>query len=450
MFMEQLDGTILVTALPNIARTFNVTAAELDVAVSAYLVTLVVMIPASGWIADRFGARRVYFSAIVIFVLASILCGISQSVWQFIGARVLQGLGGSIMVPVGRLIVLKKIEKSDLMRAMAYLTWPALSAPLLGPPLGGFITTYWSWQWIFYINVPLGLIALVFAWNIVPRSAVTSQRRPFDAAGFGLTGLATLSLLFGIEVLGREGVSGWAGLALLALGAASATLAIRRGVRIEKPIISFDAFRVLTFRIALCGGGIYRACLAAVPFLLPLLLQIGFGVDPLTSGTLVLGLFAGNLGMKPGTSWILRRFGFRRTLLAAGSVGILTMLGCILLTADIAHPLVIGLLFISGLARSMQFTTINTIAFSDVPQAEMPSANALFSMSQQSGNAFGVAVAGALLRFAPVIVGGTAGDVAHFHFAFLCVAVLASVAMIDFFRMPQNAGDGLRGPAAGR
>src|SRR4051812_5106440 len=205
MFMEQLDGTILVTALPNIASSFGETAARLDIGVSAYLVTLTFMIPASGWIADRLGAKRVYASAIILFVLASILCGASQNVWQFVGARVLQGLGGAMMVPGGRLIVLRETEKKDLIRAIAYLTWPALSAPPLGPPLGGFITSYFSWHWIFYINVPLGLIALVFVWRIVPAVAKIERGR-FDASGFFLTGTAILSIVSGIELIGRTGV----------------------------------------------------------------------------------------------------------------------------------------------------------------------------------------------------------------------------------------------------
>ena len=247
MFMEQLDGTILVTALPNIASSFGETAARLDVSVSAYLVTLVFMIPASGWIADRLGARRVFAAAILLFVLASILCGASQNVWQFVGARVLQGLGGAMMVPVGRLIVLRETEKKDLIRAIAYLTWPALSAPLLGPPLGGFITAYFSWHWIFYINVPLGLIALFFVWRIVPMTPAI-ERGAFDTRGFFLTGTAILGILAGIELIGRSGIPAIAALALFAFGLGCGVAAVRRAVAIDHPMISLAAFRTLTFR----------------------------------------------------------------------------------------------------------------------------------------------------------------------------------------------------------
>lgn len=442
MFMEQLDGTILVTALPNIATSFGETAARLDLAVSAYLVTLALMIPASGWIADRLGAKRVYASAIMLFVLASVLCGASQSVWQFVAARILQGLGGAMMVPVGRLIVLRETEKKDLIRAIAYLTWPALSAPLLGPPLGGVITTYFSWHWIFYINVPLGLAALFFVWRIVPRSEVM-DRRKFDVAGFFLTGTGILGVLFGIELLGRPGIPILAALALFAFGLACGTTAVRRALGSDAPLISLEAFRTLTFRLAMRGGGTFRGCLAAMPFLLPLMFQVGFGLDPVTSGTLILGIFAGNLGMKPATTWIIKNIRFRRTMLVSGCIAVATMLCCAMLTADTPHALIVALLVVSGMARSMQFTTFSTLAFSDVPKPAMGGANTLFSMQQQAATACGVAVAGALLRLLSLSHEGEQ-TVMDFHLAFLAIAVVAVISMIDFYRVPLNAGEALR------
>jgi len=442
MFMEQLDGTILVTALPEIARSFGGTAAQLDLSVSAYLVTLSFMIPASGWIADRLGAKRVYGWAIVLFILASILCAASQTVWQFVGARILQGLGGAMMVPVGRLIVLRETEKKDLIRAIAYLTWPALSAPLLGPPLGGFITAYFSWHRIFYINVPLGLVALFFVWKIVPGSQFV-ERRKFDAAGFFLAGTAILSLLFSIEMLGRAGIPIIAAVALFGFGLACGVMAIRRGLYISAPLISFEAFRTLTFRLAMRGGGVFRGCLATLPFLLPLLFQVGFGLDPVTSGTLMLAIFAGNLGMKPATTWVLRHFRFKRIMLVSGCIALATMLGCALLTAQTPHVVIVALLVVSGLARSMQFTSLSTLAFSDVPKPAMGGANTLFSMQQQAANACGVAIAGALLRLAPFSHGGVQ-TVADFQFTFIVIAMLAAIAMIDFYKVPLNAGEALR------
>ena len=443
MFMEQLDGTILVTALPNIAASFDETAARLDVSVSAYLVTLSVMIPASGWIADRLGAKRVYGFAIALFVLASVLCGASQTIWQFVGARILQGLGGAMMVPVGRLIVLRGTEKRDLIRVIAYLTWPALSAPLLGPPLGGFITTYASWHWIFYINVPLGLVALLYVWKIVPGDQVR-ERRKFDVAGFFLTGGAILSLLFSIELLGRTGIPIVAAVVLFCFGLACGITVVQRSLNMSAPLISLVAFHTLTFRLAMRGGGIFRGCLVALPFLLPLLFQVGFGLDPVTSGTLLLGIFIGNLGMKPATSWILRYVGFRRTMLVSGCIAIATMLGCAMLTVQTPQVLIIALLVISGLARSMQFTTLSTLAFSDVPKPWMGSANTLFSMQQQAANAGGVAVAGALLRLISLSHEHGVQTVEDFQFTFVIIALFAAFSMIDFYRVPLNAGEALR------
>ena len=442
MFMEQLDGTILVTALPNIAKTFGTSAAGLDLSVSAYLVTLSFMIPASGWVADRLGAKRVYGAAILLFILASILCGASQTAWQFIAARILQGLGGAMMVPVGRLIVLRETDKRELIRSIAYLTWPALSAPLLGPPLGGFITMYFSWHWIFYINVPLGLVALAVAWQVVPNVHV-EERRKFDAAGFFLTGIATLGLLSGIELLGRPGISAFATVAVFGIGIASAAAAVRRSLTTPHPLISVTVFRTLTFKLAMRGGGVFRGCLATLPFMLPLLFQVGFGLDPVISGTLVLGIFIGNLGMKPGTSWILRHFKFRRIMLVSGATAIATMIGCALIDAQTPHAVIIALLIVSGLARSMQFTTLTTMAFSDVPKPLMGNANTLLSMQQQAANAFGVATAGALLRLASLSQAGGSQTVESFHLVFLLIAAIAAVSMFDFYRVPLNAGEAL-------
>jgi EmrB/QacA subfamily drug resistance transporter len=443
MFMEQLDGTILVTALPSIASSFGGTAASLDLSVSAYLVTLSFMIPASGWIADRLGAKRVFGCAIVLFIVASILCGGSQNVWQFVGARILQGLGGAMMVPVGRLIVLRETEKKDLIRAIAYLTWPGLSAPLLGPPLGGFITTYFSWHWIFFINVPLGMIALLFVWKLVPASLPVVPRK-FDAPGFFLTGTSILAILAGIEMLGRSGIPITAAVAVFLFGAGCGVVAVRRALKITAPLISLDAFKTRTFQLAMRGGGFFRGCLTTIPFLLPLLFQVGFGLDAVTSGTLVLGVFIGNLGMKPATSWIIRHIRFRRIMLVSACVAVATLLCFAMLTAQTPHALIIALLIVSGMARSMQFTTLSTLAFSDVPKPAMGGANTLFSMQQQAANACGVAVAGALLRMVSLAHEGGVQTVADFQVTFIIIAVLAVVSMIDFVKVPANAGEALR------
>lgn len=448
MFMEQLDGTVIATALPQMANSFGVAAVDLNVGMSAYLLTLAVFIPASGWVADKFGGRTVFTLAIVVFTFASILCGSSQQLWQFIAARVLQGVGGAMMVPTGRLIVLRNTEKQHLMRAIAYLTWPALSAPILGPPLGGLITTYASWRWIFFLNIPLGLIAIALALMLVP-NVRGSGRGPFDWIGFAMTGLAGAGLIYSLELVGRSHLSGSVSALMLALSVGIGVLTIRHMLRAKHPLIDLHPFQVPTFMIAVRGGILFRAAIAALPFLLPLLFQLVFGLDPLNSGLLLLALFAGNLGMKPATSTVLNRLGFKTTLLANGCIAIATIFGCSLLTPDTPKLVIVPLLFVSGLARSMQYTTLNTLAFADVPQPRMSGANTLFSMMNQMGSGLGIAVGAVSLRLGsllhPTVEAATGRD---FQIAFSVVGLLAMAAYLDFYRLAPDAADGLRKRAA--
>ena len=448
MFMEQLDGTVIATALPQMAGSFAVAAVDLNIGMSAYLLTLAVFIPASGWVADKFGGRTVFTWAIVTFTLASILCGLSQEFWQFIAARILQGVGGAMMVPTGRLIVLRNTEKQHLMRAIAYLTWPALSAPILGPPLGGLITAYASWRWIFLLNVPLGLLATVLALALIPN--VRGQGRgPFDWLGFALTGLACAGLIYSLESVGRGHASWVAGSFMLALSLGVGALTVRHMLRTAHPLLDLQPFNVSTFMIAVRGGIAFRAAIAALPFLLPLLFQLVFGLDPFASGLLLLALFAGNLGMKPATSSVLNWFGFKTTLLVNGCIAIATILGCSLLTPDTPKSVIVPLLFVSGLARSMQFTTLNTLAFAGVPRAHMSGANTLFSMLNQMGSGLGIALGavslrvGALLHPAAEAVNGR-----DFQIAFWVVAAFAMAAYLDFHRLAPDAADTLRKRAA--
>jgi len=448
MFMEQLDGTVIATALPQMGLSFHVAAVDLNVGMSAYLLTLAVFIPATGWVADRFGGRTVFSAAILTFTVASILCGVSQSLGQFITARVLQGVGGAMMVPTGRLIVLKSVEKQQLMRAIAYLTWPALSAPILGPPLGGLITTYASWRWIFFVNVPLGLIAIAFALTLIP-NVRGEGRRPFDWLGFAMTGFAGAGLVYSLESIGRSHVSGALSALMLAVSLGLAVLTVRHMLRAEHPLLDLQAFQIPTFAVSVRGGIAFRAAIAALPFLLPLLFQLVFGLDPFSSGLLLLAVFAGNLGMKPATSGILNRFGFRTTLLVNGAIAIATILACSLLTVNTSKLVMVPLLFLSGLARSMQFTALNTIAFADVPQARMSSSNALFSTLQQLGNGLGIAAGAVALRLGALLHPSSTAVNAHdFQIAFWIVGGLGMLSYLDFRQLAPDAADALRKRAA--
>src|SRR5690606_29541520 len=300
-FMEFLDGTVIATALPDMAKSFGDQAVDLNIGISAYLITLAVLIPASGWIADRFSARKVFALALAIFTLASVFCGLSTTLDQFVAMRVLQGMGGALMVPVGRLAVLRTTPKHQLITAIATLTWPALVAPIIGPPLGGFITSFASWRWIFFINVPLGLIAIALALRIIPDIHET-ERRPFDMRGFLSTAIAMVSLVYAMESLGAQQPQGGLTAAMLLLGAGTLFYALRHFRRARWPMIRLDAMQVPTFRVTMYGGSLFRASISAVPFLLPLMFQVGFGMDAFHAGLLVLAVFVGNLTIKPATT----------------------------------------------------------------------------------------------------------------------------------------------------
>jgi EmrB/QacA subfamily drug resistance transporter len=440
LFMEQLDGTVIATALPQMALSFGTQAVDLNIGLSAYMLTLAVFIPASGWVADRLGAKAVFASAVAIFTLSSILCGASNALWPFVGARVLQGIGGAMMVPVGRLIVLRNTEKQHLMAAIAYLTWPGLAAPLLGPPLGGLIATYTSWRWIFLLNVPLGIAAIALALALIP-NVRGEERGGFDWPGFVLTGFAAFGLIDSLELIGRDG--GVLAFLLLAISLALGAAAVWHALHAAHPLLDVSPFKVATFRIAVRGGTVFRSAITALPFLLPLLFQVGFGLSPFLSGLLLLSVFAGNLGMKPGTSFVLSRFGFKTTLLVNSAIGIVTIFGCALLSPQTPTPLIMALLFISGLARSMQFTTLSTLAFADLPKTGMSGANTLFSMLQQMASGLGIAIGAIALRLASLTHSGPV-TMADFHLAFAIVGLVALTAFLDFRGLAPDAAEALR------
>jgi EmrB/QacA subfamily drug resistance transporter len=444
LFMEQLDGTVIATALPQMAKSFAVAPVDLNVGLSAYLLTLAVFIPASGWIADRFGAKTVFASAIATFTLSSLLCGSSNALWEFIASRVLQGVGGAMMVPVGRLIVLRNTEKQQLMAAIAYLTWPGLAAPLLGPPLGGLITTYASWRWIFLLNLPLGLIGIALALAFIP-NVRGEGRGPFDWPGFVLTGLAGFGVIYSLETIGRGGARWPLAIVLFVASLAIGAGAVWHALRTTHPLLDLAPFRVATFRIAVRGGTVFRSAITALPFLLPLMFQVAFGLDPFASGLLLLAVFAGNLGMKPATSLVLNRFGFRTTLVVNTCVAIATIFGCALLSPQTPLPVIIAVLFVSGLARSMQFTTLSTLAFADLQKTRMSSANTLFSMLQQIATGLGIALGAIALRLAGIAHGGAdAVTTRDFHIAFAAIGVVALTALFDFWRLAPDAAAALR------
>ena len=445
LFMEQLDGTVIATALPQMAQSFGVAAVDLNVGMSAYLLTVAVFIPASGWMTDRFGARTVFASAIATFTVSSVLCAASGTLWEFTAARVLQGIGGAMMVPVGRLIVLRNTEKQHFVRMIAYLTWPALAAPVIGPPLGGLITTYSSWQWIFLLNVPLAAAGLGLALILIPNSRGGAKRR-FDWSGFALTGLASFTLMYSLEAIGRGRIDWVVAAPLLGAGLGAGIYAVRHALRAVHPLLDLTPFRVPSFAITVSGGVLVRTAISAVPFLLPLMFQLAFGLSPLDSGLLLLAVFAGNLGMKPATNAVLRRLGFRHTLIWNGVLAMATILACGLLTAATPTAVIVTVLFLNGLTRSMEFTTIAALSFCDLDQPRMSGANTLFSMLQQMGNALGVAGGAIMLRAATLTHPGDAQvGAADFHLAFWAIGFVGLAGVWQFRRLAGDVGAALRG-----
>ena len=447
LFMEILDATAIAPAAPHIAASLGVPAVAVNVAVTAYVLTLAVLIPISGWLTERFGARRIFMTAVAIFTLASAVCAAAASMPMLTATRVLQGVGGAMMVPVGRLVVLRTTAKPDLMKAIAYLTWPALVAPVIAPAVGGALSTYASWRWIFLINVPLGLVALVLASRLVPdvRGPDASQ---LDWRGFGLTAVGVTALVVGIETVGSAEpdypvVAASVGLAGVALTAAVVYL-----LRVRRPLFDLRILRVATYRVTAFGGSVFRAVISAIPFLLPVFFQLGFGWTAAQAGVAVIALFLGNIAVKPLTTPMMRRFGIRPVLLGAISTSAACLVGMAFLTAGTPLPLLVVVLALSGTVRSIGFSAYNSTAFADVEPARMTKANALLSTLQELGAGLGVAVGALLVRIGgPVArtIGLSDGGDEAFRVAFVLLAALLIVPAVEALRLSRTAGSAVTG-----
>ena len=439
-FMENLDSTILSTATPSIARGFGVASAEVGIAVTAYLVAVAAFIPLGSWLAQRWGARQVFLAAVALFTLSSLACAFSPDLAALTAARVVQGLAGSMMVPIGRLVVLSGTSRSDLVRAIAYLTWPALVAPVVAPLLGGLLTEHAGWPWIFGVNVPVGLALLAVAWRVVPD--VERERRPLDVPGLLLSVVAVATLVLGFEEVSDAATAG-RGAVLLAVAAVTGVLAWRWFARVEHPLLDLTTLRIPTFRVSNLSGSVYRAVVTSAPFLLPLLLQDGFGWSPVEAGVALMWIFVGNLGVKPFTTPLMRRVALVPIVVAATALLAATFVAAALLEPGSPRALVALVLLVSGVARSVGFTAYNTLQFADVPTAAMGPANALASVTMQLATGLGVAVAALVVRLAESA--GAQGPAAHpYQVALLVMAVLAIASTVEGLRLPRGAGDAVR------
>jgi EmrB/QacA subfamily drug resistance transporter len=441
-FMENLDGTIVTTAAPRIGRALGVPSTSVGLVIAAYLVTLAVLIPLSGWMTARWGARRVFLSAIVIFTLSSLACALSASLAELVAFRVIQGVGGAMMVPVGRLVVLSRAAKSDLLRVMSWLVWPGLIAPVVAPLAGGVITTYASWRWLFLINIPLGVIALIAAARLITSGPTDAPPR-LDRAGVALTCSGLAGATYVAYLLSQPAVP-WP--EVIAVGAASALLlsgAVVHLLRVPQPLVNLRTLKVATFRVTLGSGSLFWTAVTAVPFVLTLLFQDVFGWSPVKSGAVVLFVFAGNIGVKPATTPLLRRFGFRRVLVVTTAGTAATMVAAGLFTAATPIVVIAAVALLSGAGRSTGLTSYSTIAFSDTPPEQMRDANTLQATAQQLAIGLGVPLGAIALRAGQPLGRLLPGPVtagSAYTIAFLVLAAMSLLATVAAFRLHADAG----------
>ena len=446
LFMEQLDLTVLATALPTMARYFDVTPSHMSVALTSYLLSLAVLIPASGQVADRFGARTVFSSAIVVFTLSSVLCAQAHNLPLLVVARLLQGAGGAMMIPVGRLVLLRSVDRADLVSAMSWFLVPGLIGPILGPPVGGLIVTYLDWRWIFYINVPIGVLGVVLTWLFIENTR-PKTRAPFDLWGFALSGLSLACLLFGFETASRGLGEPSLALALTGAGVVSGAVycvyALRR--RRVTPILDLSLMRIKTFRVSVIAGSLSRITQGAQPFLLPLMMQLAFGMSAAQSGLLTFGAAFGSVLMKAAAPPILHRFGFRATLIWNGIFSSLLYAVCAAFRQNWPHWSLFVVLAICGFSMSLQFTAYNTVAYDEVPPDRTASANSFYTTFQQLMLSFGICTGALALTVSKTLAGRLDASVADFSAAFLIVTAISLLAAPVCLGYPRNAGAEMSG-----
>lgn len=446
LFMEQMDSTVIATSLPAIAADIGTEPIALKLALTAYFVALAIFIPISGWMADRFGAKNVFRLAIVVFMLGSLACSFAYSLETFVLSRFFQGIGSSMMTPVGRLLLVRSTPRNELVSAMAWLTIPALVAPVTGPLIGGFLTTYLSWHWIFWINIPIGTAGLFFA-SIYLQVPDDRTPRPVDLVGFLIAAVAFSGTVFGLSVVSLPALPIIYGYLTLAVGVTASLLYLMHARRTKYPLLDPKLFRHRLFRSAITGGSLFRIGVGAVPFLLPLMLQLGFGLNPFQSGAITFTSAVGAMLSKFMAERLFARFGFPRVLGFAALFGGLMIATQGLFNADTAVPVMMTVLIVGGILRSTFFTGCNAIGYADVSDEEASQATAITAVAQQLSIAFGVAVAGAILEISTTINGGVL-TLADFQIAFFVVGGLSTLAALVYLRLPPAAGSDVSGHRA--
>jgi len=446
LFMQNLDSTIVSTALPSMARAFQADPVHMNVALTAYLFAVAVFVPASGWMADRFGTRAVFRAAIAVFTLGSLLCGRADSLWFLVLARVLQGAGGAMMLPVGRLVLLRSVPKNELISAMAWVTMPALVGPVIGPPVGGFIVTYFSWRWIFDINLPIGVLGFVMV-SLFIKDVREENPGRFDFFGLALSGAALACFMGLLEVAGRHLVPPAAVWAMAASCIASGLGYWLHARAQTRPLLDFSLLLLPTFAISVFAGSLFRVGIGAVPFLLPLMIQLGFHRSAAQSGLITFASALGAIMMKPGTTWVLRRFGFRSTLAVNGLLCAAMLACCAAFRPGWPVAAIYVVLMASGCMRSLQFTAYNSIAYADVPAARMSAATTLYSALQQVSLTIGIPISAGVLQMSRVAHGHAMPQTGDFMLAFLVVAGISALAGPASLLMAKRAGQEMSGHA---
>ena len=440
--MENIDASVLSTSLPAMAVDLATDPIHLKLVLTSYLLALAVFIPASGWAADKFGARVVFRAAILVFALGSIACGLSQTLGQLVLARTLQGIGGSMMMPVGRLILLRTVPRDGLVSALAWLTVPALLGPVIGPPLGGYITTYFHWRWIFWINIPLAVLGIVLVTLLIPNIRETGTGR-FDLKGFVLAGPGLAAFLTGLTLAGLNLAPLWGILALVLGGMALTFGFVRHALRVADPLVDLRLLMLPTFRIAVMAGSLFRMSVGALPFLLPLMFQLGFGMTAFASGLLTFSSGMGAMAMKFAAQPLLRRFGFRGVLMGNAVISGVLILGPAFFIQATPVPVIVAVLVAGGLSRSLQFTSINAIGYAEVPAERLSSATSFTAVLQQLSGSVGITLAAMGLEICGALRGTSAPDLGNFPYVFALLAGLALSSAAIFARLHKDAGQSM-------
>ncbi|MFC1459975.1 DHA2 family efflux MFS transporter permease subunit [Microvirga arabica] len=447
LFMENMDSTVISTSLPMIAQDLGTAPIALKLALTSYLVSLAIFIPISGWMADKYGARTIFTAAIGVFMAGSLACAWANSLEGFVFSRFVQGAGGAMMVPVGRLVLLRSVARSEVVQALATLTIPALIGPIIGPPLGGFITEYFHWRWIFFINIPIGILGIVCALMFVP-NIKEDDTPPLDFIGFLLTGVGFSLLMLGFSTTGQHLVPTEISIGCMAVGAISLILYVFHARRAPYPVLHLSLLKVPTFRVSVVGGSLFRIGIGAIPFLLPLMLQVGFGLGPLASGSLTFIAAVGALFMKTMAKRILERTGFRRLLTINAFIGAAFVAANGFFTPETPHWIIMIFLLVGGCFRSLQFTSLNAIGYAEISNREMSYATSLSSAVQQVSLSIGVAFGALVLEMASTYDGTPGITAADFGPAFWAVAAISALSGFIFVRLSPTAGAEMSGHRA--